>query len=158
MSDEIEAFLRRAAARRQQRQGGQQQRPAAPPPRTLVPEIQIIEPAAEAEIVEAQPVRERTVGGQHLDTGDFAERASHMGERVGQADDKMEAHLQQVFDHKVGRLASSRKSDLQPQPATTATPTPGTASSDIAAMLRSPQSIRQAIILSEILAPPESRW
>lgn len=148
MSDDIEKFLRQAAAKRRNR-------PQA--------DIEFIQPQKqqpiEAEIVPAQPVHDSGVSShvqQHLDTEKFDERASHMGEHVGLADEKMEAHLHEEFDHVLGKLQDTSQGVEEPstadQPAVSLTPT------DIVHMFHSPHTVRQAILMSEILKRPEDRW
>lgn len=168
MSDEIEEFIRRAAERRKQTQGQGQRKPATrpqesqPQPAQQRPRPRLAQPeVVEAEIVSAEVV-EHVSGyvAQHLSSQQFTERASHLGEETALADDKMEAHLHQKFDHQIGRLAPSTL-DKQSAAATAgAAPTVSyiSSSADLANLLRSPQSIRNAIILSEILNRPEHLW
>lgn len=163
MSNEIEEFLRRAAVRRQQQAQQRQPRPpqAMPPMRPTQlppPEIQILEP----EIIEAQPARTEGVAAHvahHLDTREYSERASHLGEQVGLADDNLDEHLRQVFDHNVSRLGGAledtSKAARQPAKPSAEQDSGGF---DIAALLANPQNIRNAIILSEILNRPDDRW
>jgi hypothetical protein len=78
----------------------------------------------------------------------LSQRQSHLGEEVALADDKLEAHLQQVFQHQLGRLQQ-----------TAASPTREVSGSPIARsvaeMLRSPQGIQQMVVLNEIMRRPE---
>jgi len=94
----------------------------------------------------------------HVDTSDFAVRASHLGEEVGLADEKLEARLHQTFDHAVGSLgaplserAALEESD-QPQ---------RRAPVDVERIRRvfeNPANVRQAVIMSELLNRPAHRW
>lgn len=161
MSDDIEEFLRRAAARRQQRQDQQrrpaQQAPQAPPRQAFppaqppVPEIQIVEP----EVVEAETVRE-PLAEQVQDY--FGKKNLISGDEVDQADEQMDAHLHEVFDHTLGQLRDTSVGVEEPQELPTlgdgqqAARQPGGGA--IADMFRSPKNLRQAIILSEILNRP----
>jgi hypothetical protein len=160
VSNDIEEFLRRAAARRQQRQG---QVPQQPLHAQRAPEIQILSPAAEAEVVEAMPVEESVAQhvSQYLATDEFRQRAAQLGEEVGQADDQLKAHLSQTFEHKVGDLGAST-TPVQMAPvesvgsdAPMVQRTAARRAGEIAAMFRSPKSLRQAIILSEIMRRPD---
>ena len=72
-----------------------------------------------------------------------------MGEEVGLADDHMEAHLAQKFDHQIGSKGMSEATD---QAASSADLTLDLDS--LAAMLANPTSVRHAFVLSEILARP----
>ncbi len=151
VDDEIGDFLRKATNRLGQK------RQKAPRP-------------VEAQIVEAEPVaEERPLGGQlrqhvgdYLDAEKFQQRAGELGYEVGQADENLDEHLHDVFDHKLGRLAG--------KPGESATPTglaetkapqakmPPTAAAGFAALLSDAQSIRRAIVINEILQRPEHRW
>ena len=169
MMDEIEKFLRQAAARR----GGGQQ----PPPQ---PEIEFVEP----EYVEPQPVDPRSVQGnqgrqiqsqvasRQIQTSNFDQRAAQRGTRERQADDMMEAHLHEKFDHEISDLSgeSSRvASAYQDKGATPytedqdATPyvddeAANQFARNLVRMFSSPASIQQAILMNEILQRPEHRW
>jgi hypothetical protein len=84
-------------------------------------------------------------------------------ESVRQADDVMEAHLQEVFEHRLGALgaATSRPEDStldSEEAAAKAAQTVSASRGAIIHMLRSPHGMRNAIILTEILNPPAQRW
>lgn len=141
MSGDIEDFLRRAAARRARRAT-----PATPAAETPPPS----QPTPPAPPPTATPV----APPNSLDTSKFDRRAARMTD-VEQADDKMSAHLHEKFDHQIGTLQKSTLGEMSPHDM------PSHADielSDIAQLLLNPQSIRQAIILREILAPPHERW
>ena len=80
------------------------------------------------------------------------------------ADDRMEARLQKKFDRQVGRLTSmpsqepARTAPTPPVSATGPVTTRELHPSLIAAALRTPERIRQAFILGEILKPIELDW
>jgi hypothetical protein len=114
----------------------------------------------EAEIVDAELAEIGDSVGRHVTqhlrgTEQIAEHTRHLGAEVDQADDKLQARLHQVFDHDLGRLKKSAS-------ATAATPHESLAAdvtvSEVLTMLRNPQSIRDAIVLSEVLRRPEDRW
>jgi len=73
----------------------------------------------------------------------------------------MEAHLQQVFEHKLGQLGvqtsvaeeSTLDDDEEPEASKQLAPTFG-----LVDMLRDPQNLRNAIIAKEILTRPEHLW
>lgn len=163
--DEIEKFLQQAAARRAQNQQQPRQppRPAAPqPPRPFAPQppapIQYVEPEIiEPDIMDGDNVAQHVT--QHLDTGGFDQRAAHLGEEVGLADDHLEAHLHEQFDHRIGSLQdTSADAARETADAAASKILKDVPAGQIAALLRSPQSIRQAIILSEVLRRPDERW
>lgn len=134
-----------------------QPRPAPPPPpqrplgsRPAPVDAEVLD----AEIVDAAPVRRRAAVAKHvekhLDTSDVTARAAQLGAEVGLADEKVEAHLHQKFDHDVSRISD---------PEDTAGAAAGAAfAARIAELFRSPQSIQQAFILNEIINRPEQRW
>jgi hypothetical protein len=92
----------------------------------------------------------------YLDTGDIVQETAGLGRDVAMADQKTEQRLREAFTHRLGQLAAAPTE----APATLAAPKPqpGAAARGLAAMLRNPTSVRQAILLSEILNPPEHRW
>lgn len=169
MAGDIEEFLRRAAQRR-----AQQQQPAKPkiaPPQPQRPRpapsrpVEILEAEVidEVEIVESGVLRGGSVAAHvedHIQTGVFDERLSHLGEDVDRSDDRMEAHLHAVFEHDLGALGartsaaadSSLDDDSPGQKRKPVVPT------DYLELLQNPTSVQQAIILSEILARPLERW
>jgi hypothetical protein len=179
--DEVEEFLRRAAARRAAAQQ-QQQRPAAPPaqpawtppPQQPPPparrppplaDVVMLQPVetVEAEVVDAELADQQDRLGrgvaQHMrGTTQIAAHAETLGDELELADDKLEAHLHQVFDHKVGDLKKSttEAGAASPTQASRDAPLPGAAS--IAHLLVNPQNVRNAIILAEILRRPEDNW
>jgi hypothetical protein len=130
-----------------------EQRPAKAPPRSTrppaqPPPIEYLD-AETAEIIEAEPVGAHEAVAdhvtQHLDTSDITSRTSLLGATVGMADDKLEARIHGKFDHDLSKIDE--------RPTVAAEPVKPTAS-EIAELLRSPKSIRQAVILSEILNRP----
>ncbi len=178
MADDLEAFLRQAAQRRAQKAAGAQQ-PAAPqrpapaaqprqpaspqsrPPQSGSPQARRPAPLApqpkpptpevvEAEVVPIEPVSRFK---SRVDTSSIAQHARQLGEEVGLADEHMEAHLSKAFDHQIG-------SPMEPQaaaPRPAATPTFDSAL-DVDAlldMLTRPSSVRNAVVLSEILRRPD---
>ncbi len=150
MLRELEKLLREISEPRP----AQAAKPAAQPARAPV----LAQPV-EAEIIEGEPVHDwrRDTADQpihRLDTDDITQHASQLGAKVGMADEKLEARIHSKFDHDLSHLdeiyGDKKDSDE---------PTEGSAASgDIAEMLRNPQSVRQAIILSEILKRPLDRW
>lgn len=183
MARDIEEFLKQAAQRRQkklrerqQQQGGQQQggqqrgqqppQPARPPvvprqpprrkqpqrqPMRVEPEIQYIQP-------ESTQGRQSKAGGRqvvesHIDTSSVTNHANHLGGRIESADERADQRIHDKFDHnigdlKVGNLVSDDQSSIDQSDEI----------APIAASLfeafRNPSSIRQAILLNEILTRP----
>jgi hypothetical protein len=185
MLNELEEFLRRAAQRAQeaqQRQMAQQQQQAQQtqggnrwqagvenleaqqrqgqrqPPARLVPQVEVVE----AELIEQQPNRVAQSVQKHLTSSQqFGQHASHLGERVGLADDVLDARLHQTFDHKLGRLAQSGGNTLPeapPENTDTLAASSTRAMHPIAQLFGNALSIRNAIMLREILDRPVDRW
>jgi hypothetical protein len=157
--DEIGEFLRRAkrgpAAGRPQpaaRPGGRPARSGRQPTPQGLAEVELVEP-------EDTGVAGR--GGRGLPS----ESVPTLVSDVAEADDRLEQHLHGTFDHRLGTLgASPGESAEGPQPAEAETPAdrvssvPATAAVGLAAMLAGPTSLRQAILLYEVLRRPEDRW
>jgi hypothetical protein len=166
MADDLEAFLRQAAQRRAQRQSTAP-RPAAPaapltarlplsvppPPRApLTPTP--APPAAAPKVAPPRLTPEAQVSrvGTRVDTAGFGQRAEHLGEEVGLADEQMEAHIAQKFDHQVGSMGPGDSTQTGAEIGALAFD-----AADLAALLKNPNSLRQAVLLSEILNPPHFR-
>ena len=160
MAGDIEDFLRRAA----QRRAPQPAKAKQPPPVQILGDDDVVD----ADIVDADIVEDpgiligRDVGShvaEHIDTSDFGERASQLGEVVDNADDRMEAHLHGYFEHKLGELGvtTSRASDSTLDDDSPLPVAEGSQRTkfDIKQLLQSPSSIRDAIVLSEVLRRPD---
>ena len=185
ISDEIESFLKQVANDRGAQPPAEVElldpddvellEPQVKAPRRPAPLRASIEPVAlapvRAELADDSPRPVLASRGkvsahveEHIGTSSFAERTSQLGEEVDQIDDDVDERIQKEFDHQVGRLAH-----LESTPADAAFDRRdagvwGEAKSDtlvadsLAAVFRDPASIRQAIILNEILRPPTDRW
>jgi hypothetical protein len=171
MRDEVEEFLRRAAARRAQaeakRREQQQQpplQPQAPRPQAIQrPPLRQLPPQRvdDAEVIDAEVAdtssRFNSSVSQNLrGTSDIARHASSLGAEVDQADDKLEARLHKTFDHQIGRLKDT--TTAAPVREAMQTSDDLLASMNLTKLLTNAQSIRNAIILSEVLNRPEHRW
>ncbi len=173
IEDEITEFLRRAAGGRQAEPPKQPARPQ-PVVAQIAPEPLTRSPSKPPRRPLGSQIQESV--GEHVDTSRFSRRAAELGDEVAHADDQLQARLDEKFDHDLGSLASvpgesatAATGDIF-ESATAATgdifasaktPTgklPQTAAAGVAAMLADAQSIRQAIILSEILQRPTDRW
>ncbi len=117
-----------------------------PTPQALPVEI------VDAELAETADRLGQRVRGDFRESEQIAEHTRHLGEDVDAADSKMQAHLQQVFDHKLGQLKTTGGATAL----VTGERTAAELSLDqIRRMLASPQSVRDAIIMSEVLRRPE---
>jgi hypothetical protein len=146
----------------------QYQQPYQPPvqqrrPATLA-EVVMLEPvdSVEAELVEVELADQTDRVGRSVEmhmrgTQAIDARTRQLGAEVDLADDKLEAHLHQVFDHKLGDL---KKTTADAAPRTVAaTPELQTpAATTFARMLADPQSLRNTFILTEIMKRPEGNW
>lgn len=168
MKDEVEEFLRRVAQLRQQAEGQAKAQPAAqppskksgqrPPPRPATRSAPPPRPTLAPEVVDAELADDsdrvaRRVAADLHGAEEIAEHVRHLGEQVDAAQGKMDAHLHQVFDHQLGQLKQTAQAALPPGDAPA-----GSTMSELMRLLRSPQSIRDAIILSEVLNRPEHLW
>ncbi len=163
MADDLEAFLRQAAQRRAQRKAPAATPPAprTPTPRTTQPKKTRPGPAQRAgrptqrEVVEATVLPETSSRLEtHVDTSEFEQRAEHLGEEVGLADEHLESHLHDKFDHQMGSLEESGRIPAgETREAAPLTPT-----DEIRQLLANANSLRDAIVLSEILSPLRPRW
>jgi hypothetical protein len=176
MPDEVEEFLRRVAQMRAQAQAQSEQRPAPPkqtppkqkqpkqqrtkPPPRLVPARQEAAPSttpAQAEVVDAELTENsdrvgRLVARDLSGAEEIAEHTRRMGAEAAAANDKMQAHLHQVFDHQLGRLKSSSVETALIETERSATQL---SLDKIIQLLRSPGSIRDAIVMAEVLKRPD---
>ncbi len=160
MARDIEEFLRRAAERRnQQRQ--QQQKPPIRTPLQQQPASRDIVETNEVEIVRQQEynLRQEDVGAHvrhHISSHaeELSAKASHLGERIQSVDDRVAERIQSKFDHEVGQLEDKPSVQDNWEAQTDRTPVSAVAQ-DLLQMLRTPKSIRQAILISEILNRPQ---
>lgn len=166
MADDLDDFLKQAAQRRQQRQQQKSNRPpvvqtlpeqARPAP----PRLQQQNPIPSAQVVDSKPYVP-TVGNLSSSLP-----STSRGTSIDQADERMQAHVQQVFQNELGSLRQSdqkpaskkkqkKEQRLQETPATPAEvqPSAKVSSASLAAQLRDPQSLRMAIIAHEIMKRP----
>jgi hypothetical protein len=150
---------RQAAAQQKPRQA---QQPVEPPTRRLVDDPQSVTGRKQAEPV-LEVVRTSAPTGAAVDAyvteqmrgvAAIGRHAQRLGEEVALADDRMEAQLQQKFEHRVGTLAPSSASKISPQDVS-----PGSsAAREFRELLARPGGMRQMVIANEILRRPEERW
>jgi hypothetical protein len=152
LSSEIEQFLQEAAQRK--RDKGQRGVPKSAPVRGSGPELPL-----DIEVLES-PSGEGVSDSvkRHLDTREFAVRASNLTEDMQRADLERDLHMKETFDRKIGNLTDT--SHTQPEiPVVNALDTQGNmAASIVGALLTKPESLRQAIVLHEVLTRPQDRW
>ncbi|MFO0903284.1 MAG: hypothetical protein U0939_09810 [Pirellulales bacterium] len=148
-------------------------RPAAParplPPRTAPPPVLVAQPArplpgplVAAEAVEVEPVTGDDVAeyvARHLDSRRVTEHAAHLGEDVSRAQAQIQEHQRQLFGagpqgQLAARAAAGDGSTSSVAPKVTKAE-PSDMAKNIASSLRSPESVRTAFILGEILQRPQ---
>ena len=158
VEDDIGEFLRRAAERR----GGAAAAEPPPPVRQQPLDMPVV-----AEVAEEAPLggQLREHVGEYLDSSRFQRRASELGDEVAQADRLTDRRLHQKFDHEIGQLSGTPGESAEPlrtvespEPEDRTSEFPPTAAVGVAAMLRDVETIRQAVIISEILNRPQQRW
>jgi len=148
---EIDDFLRDAV------RGQAEQRPRQWPADTPV-DVQPVEVVPDDASV-ADHVRQRAAASK------LGTLAPTVDSGLAHSGEAMESRLHGVFDHGLGALGQTpgeSAQSTQPEEAVTPddriTPIPGAGAAGLAAMLAEPGNLRQAIVLSEILERPESRW
>ncbi len=99
----------------------------------------------------AQHVAERVA----IASQEFSKEVADLGQRVKQADEQFDVQLHQKFDHKLGSLADQAAAGTGGQQPIDRATSPA---AQIAAMLASPDGVRQAVLLNEILRRPTDRW
>lgn len=169
MARDIEEFLRRAAERRRQaaqQQSSAQRRPQqrrpAPPPRQALTEDDVVREQRKS-LSGSQPLSmlDESVGGhvnRHLDTSDIAAHAAevvdhsqHMTDEIEQTDERLEARLDQTFDHEVGQLGPDKSvtDELIRETETNAV------ALELLDLFANPKTVRQSIMVAEILKRPD---
>jgi hypothetical protein len=107
----------------------------------------------------AQPRRRQSVA-EHVaeqvsaHAQSLAAKAGQLGQRIAADDQQFDVQLRSKFDHTVGTLAGT----AVPAAADPGASAPDTPAAQIAAMLREPAGIRQAVLVNEILRRPSERW
>ena len=174
MSSDLEKFLQQAAERLAQKTGSKppvpgRPRPAAgmprpqpsPPPkqaqagRRLAPMAEIID----AEVLEGDDRRARALREAGPDPLSMIDTRPSLAQSIGQADERMGEHVQHVFGHELPHLASAAKPLMgsgQANQTDLATEVVFRKQFDnpLVAMLRSPDTLRAAFIVSEIFRRP----
>jgi hypothetical protein len=164
LRNQVEEFLRRAGRGQQ----GERPRPA---PRDI--EVLVDAPAAASPratpspslvMPSEQPAQRRSVAPRKRKSlaerateraaaraSKLAEQTSQLGQRIVEEDQQFDVQLKAKFDHTVGTLTGETAVVVEK----VAIDTPA---GQIAAMLASPDGVRQAIVVNEILRRPLDRW
>ena len=123
--------------------------PVAPAPRKARPQRPSVQPRHETvaeHVAETVAARSRAA----------AERASRLGQQIIEDDHQFDVQLKAKFDHTVGTLTGSGIVAAEQEAA--AARAADTPAAHIAVMLASPEGVRQAIVINEILSRPIDRW
>jgi hypothetical protein len=174
LEDEIAEFLKRAA---QRQKPAQAERPTPPSPAPVSEAMRPFRPpppkpvleAAEAEVVLAEDAEQESVAEHVRDRFDRPQfgrvGSAGLGKEAAQADEKAGERLREKFGHQVSRLAGvSGEAAAMPVateptvPADRIAAPPAVSAASMAALLANPGTLRQAILVSEILHRPEERW
>ncbi|MGD9720886.1 MAG: hypothetical protein AB7O59_14440 [Pirellulales bacterium] len=173
LNAEIEQFLKRASQRRGERPARERAARTQPPPKApqrspaRTPRSATPPAPLREEPVDVEPVETRDFDAvaasveQHIGRRDFTQRTEHLADDIVRADQQMEAHLHEAFDHRVGTLPDQASRQGEARATDTGTEAQRAAPAAAAALveiLRTPQGMRQAIVLGEILARPVERW
>jgi hypothetical protein len=140
----------RAPQRKQPVKPTAQKQPGRTPPRRLADSRQ----PAPIRIEEGRGALAGATIGEHVaehlgGVQAIATHAQSLGADVAQADERMEAHLQEKFTHRLGALAH--------QEAPTPVDVPS-AAKDLLKLLSQPGGAKTMIVANEILRRPEERW
>ncbi len=136
-----------------------QARPTPPRPRRPTPPPRRPSSAPPAPTTAGEPLPERKISSlenRHLDTTIQERKVStieqrHLKTSVPPAEAAPVPHVEEVFSHQLGELLIS---ELRPE--TVHRPTAlSPLAQDIVNMLRSPQDVRKAVVVAEILRRPE---
>ena len=160
----LEEFLREVS----EQQAAQQQAPQRGAPRPPVRPAPAMRPAAEpvvdAEILEAEPLGAGVSQhvAQHLDASGMRQHTAQLGSEVREETQKLQSEVREKFTHKLGRLAATAQPVTLPSAASAPAPPRPTIApprvQEITQLLRNPTSVRQAMVINEILTRPEHRW
>lgn len=172
---EIDEFLREAAGRgdagrpQQARQVGPPQPPAPAwrPSTTTPPWLQ--EEPVHVEPVELELLPENTSVAEHVRQQaarqEFRALPSDVGTGLSETGRSIKDRLHGVFDHRLstlgetpGESAHATQAEEAETPEDRITPLPAVAAAGLAALFADSRSVRQAILINEILQRPEHRW
>jgi hypothetical protein len=166
LEEEIEAFLRRARGEKPRSKPAPQVKPqVAQEVRRLVEKPKSIKQRTPDAAPRRESVEEHVQ--RHITTRPISEHARDLGKKLGEVDEALEDRLHEVFDHKVGQLAKDEATQFVHEGTDAAvwetaeskrqkrTEAMGDRSDFILRMLSNPESIKQAIILGEVLKRPD---
>lgn len=160
MAGDLERFLQQAAERLKQKLEQAAPPPQAPPPRAPVRQAERARPVLNAEIIDAEILdtdllekSQRAMGSNPLSSLDTRPA---LAQHIGQTDERMKGHMQEVFSHDVMGLPQA--SDTLKTGGSNQTNVRSEVTkrshqvSPLVDMLRSADTLRAAFIAGEIFA------
>lgn len=161
IESEIEDFLRQA-------RGDAPPEPVVAEPVPDEPVRTLVREPMEVQPLEVEPIQPGHDFGRdlashvenHITRDSIRQRDARLGDTIETADERIEDHLAQVFEHDVGHLAHYEEVDNRITEGTDhvsweeEVKKPGVAE-EIAAMMKSPDSVRKMFIVTEIFKRPE---
>ena len=174
---EIEGFLRQVRGGEADREQPARRREPVPQPRrgpALRPVQAEVLPNQSQTLAQAgrRPALGAGVGRhvrEHIEAHPVTEESANLGGKVGLADEKIESHLHQIFDHKLGQFDVSSASPTDAEPIQEGTDAAvwqqvdrGSVNQEkqqvrmdaVRRLLSQPIGMQQAIVVSEILGRP----
>jgi hypothetical protein len=147
---EIDEFLRQAS----RQAGGPPNALAATSASPRPVAANVIDPYADRSAHSFEPPpRTLPSVATNVSTAALTRHASTLGEEVAQADERMDEHVHERFDHSVGLLGDS--SDAIHEDANKEKlPSEAVTTGEIVDIFRNPARVREAIVLNEILTRP----
>ena len=145
----------KAARQRMAQQRGMPSRPSTAPEPAMPPAAQreaLGRIQGDPGILKAEVVEEARTSS--LSTRRLAEHVAQLGSLD---DGSAEENVHERFDYELGRLGDSSDA-IHEDPDADKLPDMAVTTGEIAEIFRSPERIREAIILNEILTRPEDRW
>jgi hypothetical protein len=165
LNAEIDQFLKRANERRGEKGGEKSRRPQqsnrqAPAKAPL--------PSEKAAANQPRPTAGQRRGfdsvaesvQQHLGDRTFEQREQGLADDVVRAEEQLSQHVEQSFNNRLGTLGPGETSTPKPTEtaAVVSTDDRAAAARAVAGLLINQQSLRQAVLLKEILERPVDRW
>ena len=111
----------------------------------------------EPEVIEEKPATLSGFGNESV--AEHVEQHisdANLASKIEQRDEAMDAHLHDVFDHKIGSLSSQTLTETKPLSRRKSSVRLNAA--ELLESFQSPEDIRKAIILKEILTPKSHDW
>jgi hypothetical protein len=132
------------------------EQPATPAPRQPAAEVRKARPTRQPAAPRRETVAEHVADSVTAHSRALGEQSSRLGQRIIEDDRQFDVQLKAKFDHTVGTLTGSGVAAAEHAAAVAAEE--ARAAVQIAHLLASPDGMRQAIVLNEILRRPSERW